>query len=99
MPPTIELSAREEEDPSGESISATDDDAPVSPLPDATAAGSTVPDGGRGWIIVLGCAVQTFIFYGITSSWGIFQVALVDQDLAGSATLSFVGSVAVTCAA
>lgn len=27
-------------------------------------AESTVPDGGFGWIIVLGCAVQTFIFYG-----------------------------------
>jgi hypothetical protein len=48
---------------------------------------------------VLGCAVQTFIFYGITSSWGIFQASLVDQELAGSATLSFVGSVTVTCAA
>ena len=60
---------------------------------------ATVPDGGFGWIIVLGCAVQTFIFYGITSSWGIFQAALVDQELASSATLSFVGSVTVTCAA
>ena len=48
---------------------------------------------------MLGCAVQTFIFYGITSSWGVFHAALVDQDLAGSATLSFVGSVAISCVA
>ena len=60
-----------------------------SPLPnqhlmsiDVSAAPSfsdvTVPDGGFGWIIVLSSAVQTFIFYGITSNCGIFRAALVD---------------------
>jgi hypothetical protein len=99
-PSTIELDTRDgERDHDTSSIaserytSALNDVGAASPLAD-----STVPDGGSGWIIVLGCAIQTFLFYGITSSWGIFQAALIDQDLAGSATLSFVGSVSVTCA-
>ena len=103
-PSTIELNPRERgpeahSATSGQSISEIDDVASASLSADSTAADSAVPDGGFGWTIVLGCAVQTFIFYGITSSWGIFQAALVGQDLAGSATLSFVGSVTVTCAA
>ncbi len=62
-------------------------------------ADSTVPDGGYGWVVVLGCAMLTFLFYGTTSSWGIFQAAFVEQDLASTSTLSFVGSVTVTCTA
>jgi hypothetical protein len=101
IPSTIELDTRDgEHDPDTHSLAPTQS---ASNINDVSAAPSfsdtTVPDGGFGWIIVLGCAVQTFIFYGITSSWGIFQAALVDQELAGSATLSFVGSVTVTCAA
>lgn len=58
-------------------------------------ADSTVPDGGYGWVVVLGCAILTFLFYGTTSSWGIFQAALVEHHLASTSTLSFVGSVTV----
>jgi hypothetical protein len=101
IPSTIELDTHGgEHDPDTQSValdqsaSGINDDGAASPVAD-----STVPDGGSGWIIVLGCAIQTFLFYGIISSWGVFQLALVDQDLAGSATLSFVGSVTVTCAA
>jgi hypothetical protein len=100
IPSTIELDIRDgEQGPdthslaSAPSIRRTNSAGAAPSFSDAT-----VPDGGLGWIVVLGCAVQTFIFYGITSSWGIFQAALVDQQLAGSATLSFVGSVTVTCA-
>jgi MFS family permease len=100
-PSGIELDTRDGEQDndinsiaSEQSTSAINDVGAASPLADSTA-----PDGGSGWVIVLGCAVQTFLFYGITSSWGVFQAALIDQDLAGSATLSFVGSVTVTCAA
>jgi hypothetical protein len=101
IPSTIELDTRDgEHDPDTHSVASAQS---TSNINDVGAAPSfsdpTVPDGGYGWMVVLGCAVQTFIFYGITSSWGIFQAALVDQELAGSATLSFVGSVAVTCAA
>ena len=101
IPSTIELDTPDgEHDPDTHSLASAQ---PTSSINDVSTGPSfsdaTVPDGGFGWIIVLGCAVQTFIFYGITSSWGIFQAALVDQELAGSATLSFVGSVTVTCAA
>ena len=99
MPSTVELDMRDGEHDSDThspaSAQSTSNVSNVSASPSFSDA--TVPDGGFGWIIVLGCAVQTFIFYGITSSWGIFQAALVDQELAGSATLSFVGSVSVTC--
>jgi hypothetical protein len=44
---------------SGQSSPGIDDGPFASPSAD-----SIVPDGGFGWIIVLGCAVQTFIFYG-----------------------------------
>lgn len=56
---------------SDQSISRINDAGVASP-----SAESTVPDGGFGWIIVLGCAVQTFIFYGIYPVYPsiIFQV-------------------------
>ena len=60
---------------------------------------SSVPDDGYGWVIVLGCAILTFLFYGTTSSWGIFQAALVETQLASTTTLSFVGSVQIACTA
>jgi Na+/melibiose symporter-like transporter len=100
-PSPIELATHDgERDPSAhsttsaQSISNLNHDASPAPSPDAR-----ILNGGFAWVIVLGCAVQTFLFYGITSSWGVVQAALVDEDLAGSATLSFVGSVTVTCAA
>ncbi|KAI9755467.1 MAG: hypothetical protein M4579_004258 [Chaenotheca gracillima] len=63
------------------------------------AADSAVPDGGYGWIVVLGCAVLTFWFVGTTYCWGIIQRALVEQNLAPASTLSFVGSMTVACVA
>jgi hypothetical protein len=101
IPSTIELDPRDgEHDPDTHSLVSAQSTSNVNDVSAAPSfSDATVPDGGFGWIIVLGCAVQTFIFYGITSSWGIFQASLVDQELAGSATLSFVGSVTVTCAA
>jgi hypothetical protein len=100
IPSTIELDTRDgEHDPDTHSLASVQSTSNVNDVSAApSSSDARVPDGGFGWIIVLGCAVQTFIFYGITSSWGIFQAALVDQELAGSATLSFVGSVSVTCA-
>ncbi|KAK0276842.1 hypothetical protein LTR35_010236 [Friedmanniomyces endolithicus] len=66
----------------------------VIPTPD-----TTVPDGGYGWIAVLGCAVITWWFVGTTYSWGVLQAALVRQGLSEASTLSFVGSLTVACIA
>ncbi|KAF4547769.1 Aspyridones efflux protein-like protein 5 [Elsinoe fawcettii] len=58
------------------------------------AADSTVPDGGQGWIVIVGCAVMTWWFVGTSYCWGIFQDALVKEGVSNSSTLAFVGSVA-----
>ncbi|KPM40546.1 hypothetical protein AK830_g6007 [Neonectria ditissima] len=52
------------------------------------------PDGGRGWVVVAGCAVLTYWFMGTSYSWGIIQNALVEDGVGSAASLSFVGSVA-----
>lgn len=52
------------------------------------------PDGGRGWVVVAGCAVLTYWFMGTSYSWGVIQNALVEDDVGSAASLSFVGSVA-----
>jgi hypothetical protein len=70
VPSTIELDIRDgEHDPDTHSLASAQSTSNVNDV-SATPSFSdaTVPDGGFGWIIVLGCAVQTFIFYGITSS-------------------------------
>ncbi|KAI1181215.1 MFS general substrate transporter [Nemania sp. FL0916] len=56
---------------------------------------SEVPEGGYGWAVVAGCATLTFWFGGTTYSWGVMQVALVNQGLADASTLAFVGSTTI----
>ena len=58
-------------------------------------ADATVPDGGYGWVIVFACSVITFWFVGTTYCWGVMQTPLIQQGLASSSTLSFIGSLAV----
>lgn len=55
-------------------------------------ADSSVPDGGYGWVVVIGCAVVTWWFVGTSYSWGVMQGALVERGLSSPSTLSFVGS-------
>jgi hypothetical protein len=62
-------------------------------------ADALVPDGGYGWIVILGCGVITWWFVGTTYSWGIIQADLVQRGLSTPATLSFIGSLTVTCIA
>lgn len=66
------------------------DDDPI--LAASRLADSTVPDGGRGWIVVLGCAIVGWWFVGTSYSWGVIQGALVEEGLSSPAILSFVGS-------
>lgn len=69
---------------------AASEDDPV--LAASRLADSSVPDGGYGWVVVLGCAVMTYWFVGSSYCWGIIQAALVKDGLSSPATLSFVGS-------
>ena len=62
-------------------------------------SGSTIPDGGYGWIVITACAAITWWFVGTTYSWGVIQAALVNEGLAAASTLSFVGSMTVACVA
>lgn len=56
-------------------------------------ADSTVPDGGYGWVVIIGCAIVTWWFVGTTYCWGVFQNALAKEGLSSPSTLAFVGSV------
>lgn len=46
------------------------------------AADSEVPDGGYGWVVIFACALLCFWFVSTTYCWGVFQAALVEQELA-----------------
>ncbi|KAL7811380.1 MFS general substrate transporter [Trichoderma gracile] len=59
-------------------------------------ADSVVPDGGYGWVVVGACAVISWWFVGMGYSWGVIQGALVEKGLSTPATLSYVGSLAVS---
>lgn len=71
------------------------DDETIPPA-DAT---SQLPNGGRqAWTMVFVSAMFTFWFNGIGNSWGVLQSALLKQGLTSTSTLSFVGSLSITCA-
>ncbi|KAH0338731.1 MFS general substrate transporter, partial [Aureobasidium melanogenum] len=59
-------------------------------------ADSTVPEGGYGWVVIVGCATLTWWYLGMSYSWGIMQSALVERGLSSASTLSFIGSLCVT---
>jgi hypothetical protein len=66
--------------------------APDAVLEASRAADSEAPDGGYGWVVIGAGAVLLWWSLGITYAWGVVQSALVDDDLANPATLSFIGS-------
>jgi hypothetical protein len=65
----------------------------------AQATDATIPDGGYGWIVVFSCAVIAFWFVGTSYSWGVIQKELVQQNVASTSTLSFVGGLTPMCIA
>ncbi|KAJ6780104.1 hypothetical protein PWT90_01033 [Aphanocladium album] len=71
-------------------VNADDDDAAI--IEASRALDEECPDGGYGWIIVLSGAMLMWWASGTTYAWGVVQRKLVDQHLAGPATLSFIGS-------
>jgi hypothetical protein len=58
-------------------------------------ADNAVPDGGYGWVVIIGCGVLTWWFVGTSYSWGVIQASLIQSHLSSASTLSFVGSVTV----
>src|ERR1700709_2436115 len=59
---------------------------------------SAIPDGGRAaWSNLIASALFTFWFNGINNSWGVMQAALFKEGLTSTSTLSFVGSLSITC--
>ncbi|KAH7333526.1 major facilitator superfamily domain-containing protein [Rhexocercosporidium sp. MPI-PUGE-AT-0058] len=59
---------------------------------------SAIPDGGwNAWSSLIASALFTFWFNGINNSWGVMQAALFKQGLTSASTLSFVGSLSITC--
>lgn len=62
-------------------------------------ADSTVPEGGYGWIVIIGCAILSWWAVGTSYCWGVIQNALVEEGLSSPAKLSFVGSMATALVA
>ncbi|KAJ5821466.1 Major facilitator superfamily domain general substrate transporter [Penicillium rubens] len=79
------------------SISLADLNTTLEERPQSLLADSQVPDGGEGWVVILGCAVVTWWFIGTSYCWGILQAALVKEGVSTSSTLAFVGSLATAC--
>ncbi|KAM3521256.1 hypothetical protein NHJ13051_006349 [Beauveria bassiana] len=69
-----------------------DDDDDVAIIEASRALDQECPDGGYGWIIVLSGAMLMWWASGTTYAWGVVQRKLVEEHLAGPATLSFIGS-------
>ncbi|KAL6922577.1 hypothetical protein FSST1_006603 [Fusarium sambucinum] len=55
---------------------------------------SIPPDGGYGWVAVVGGCIVSWWMIGIPYSWGIVQSALIARSVSTPAVLSFVGSLA-----
>ncbi|EGX92297.1 monocarboxylate permease [Cordyceps militaris CM01] len=70
--------------------STDDDDAAI--IAASRALDEECPDGGYGWVIVLSGAMLMWWASGTTYAWGVVQRTLVEEHLAGPATLSFIGS-------
>lgn len=52
----------------------------------------SIPDGGRGWLILTGCSIVAWWSIGTAQSWGVLQRALLEQHISTSVNLLFVGS-------
>ncbi|KAG5660333.1 hypothetical protein KAF25_002939, partial [Fusarium avenaceum] len=64
------------------------------PLNEAQSITTDPPDGGYGWVAVVGGSIVSWWMIGIPYSWGIIQSALVERGVSTPAVLSFVGSLA-----
>jgi hypothetical protein len=60
----------------------------------------SIPDGGRGWVVLAGCTIVSWWSVGTAQSYGILQAALLEENVSTSVNLMFVGclSVGLVCA-
>jgi hypothetical protein len=60
----------------------------------------SIPDGGRGWVVLTGCTIVSWWSVGTAQSYGILQAALLEENVSTSVNLMFVGclSVGLVCA-
>lgn len=52
----------------------------------------SIPDGGHGWIVLIGCTVVSWWSIGTAQSFGVLQAALLKEGVSTSVNLLFVGS-------
>jgi hypothetical protein len=93
---SIELQSRQAQSADDVTLSAADQEADTTALTRST-TDQDIPDGGYGWVVVFASSFIMFWFVGTTYSWGVIQAALVREQLAPTSTLSFVGSLTVSC--
>ncbi|KAJ9122899.1 hypothetical protein QFC24_003937 [Naganishia onofrii] len=55
------------------------------------------PEGGYGWVIITALFLNGCMWGGLTYSWGVVQLRLVQDKLSSAATLSFIGGVSSAC--
>ncbi|XP_070623453.1 monocarboxylate transporter 13-like [Erythrolamprus reginae] len=67
---------------------------PPLPLPPPPAA-AAIPDGGWGWVVVLGGFVQSALVFGVIRSFGIFFVEFVAHFGESSGSVSWVVSLGI----
>lgn len=60
-------------------------------------ADAEVPEGGKGWVVISGCAVVTWWFIETSYCWGVLQIELIKEGLPTPSTMLFVCSLATTC--
>ncbi|XP_058036334.1 monocarboxylate transporter 13-like [Ahaetulla prasina] len=65
------------------------------PPPPSSAAVAAVPDGGWGWMVVLGGFVQSALVFGVIRSFGVFFVEFVAHFGESSGSVSWVVSLGI----
>lgn len=54
-----------------------------------------IPDGGRGWVVLIGCTIVAWWSIGTAQSFGVLQTALLEENVSTSVNLLFVGSLSL----
>ena len=57
------------------------------------AKGSAPPDGGWGWVCVIGCSIAHFFIGGLARSFGVIYILLQDRFSSSAALTSWIGSI------
>ena len=55
----------------------------------------TAPDGGWGWMVILGSFLVHFLLGGLNRSWGVFYIQLRDRYHSSAAITNWIGGAAI----